>query len=135
MIYILPASYIHACGHRNPNLDKCITNSIADLKEKICCGILELKSPPLEPLVINHLDISNAHNAKLYLKDTQITRLCDFTLDNFHINLDTLHFDFNVLFKEVHLNGTYDIDIRVLLPLAFKGPVYIIAGMYDLMIK
>ncbi|KYN02902.1 hypothetical protein ALC62_06301 [Cyphomyrmex costatus] len=121
------ASYIHVCGRKDPNLDKCIVNSIYDLKEPICKGIPELNSPPLVPFSVEKITISDTNNAKLYLKDTQITGLCDFIINSFHIDIDKLHFNMELLFKHVNLNGTYDFDIKVLVPFVHKGPVYLTA--------
>ncbi|EGI62096.1 hypothetical protein G5I_09610 [Acromyrmex echinatior] len=121
------ASYIHVCGLRNPNLDKCIMDSIDNLKDLICKGIPELNSPPLVPFFIKQITISDTDNAKLYLKDAEITELCDFTINSFHIDVDKLHFNIDLLFKHVRLNGTYDFDIKVLLPFVQKGSVYFTA--------
>ncbi|XP_018049406.1 PREDICTED: uncharacterized protein LOC108687893 [Atta colombica] len=118
-------SYIHICGRRNPNLDKCIIDSIDNLKDFICKGIPELNTPPLVPFFMKHITISDTDNAKLYLKDAEIIGLCDFTINSFHIDIDKLHFNMDLLFKHVRLNGTYDFDIRVLLPFVHKGPIYL----------
>ncbi|XP_018307396.1 uncharacterized protein [Mycetomoellerius zeteki] len=119
-------SYIQVCGRRDPNLDKCIINSIDNLKDRICKGIPELDSPPLVPFIIKQITISDTDNAKLYLKDAVITGLCDFDLNFLHMDIDTLHFNLDLLFKHVHLNGTYDFDIKVLVPFVHKGPVHFI---------
>ncbi|KYN40090.1 hypothetical protein ALC56_05498 [Trachymyrmex septentrionalis] len=76
---------------------------------------------------MKHITISDTDNAKLYLKDAEITGLCDFTINSFHIDIDTLHFNMDLLFKHVFLNGTYDFDIKVLVPFVHKGPVYLTA--------
>lgn len=130
---IFTASFIQICGRKNPDLDKCIMNSIDNLKSRICKGISELQSPPLEPFFINKIDISNIENSKLQLKDLQIMGFCDFNINSVHIDLDKLHFDASISLKKIRLNGTYDFDIRVLVSFAHKGPVFLITGMYDLL--
>ncbi|KAL0101152.1 hypothetical protein PUN28_018777 [Cardiocondyla obscurior] len=121
-------SYMHVCGRKNSDLNKCIMNSIEDLRENICHGIPELKSPPLEPFVINKLIISDVDNAKMYVKDAHISELCHFKLDSFNIDLSKLHFDAVISFNKVPINGTYDFDVRVLVPFSNKGPVFLTAG-------
>ncbi|XP_011171041.1 juvenile hormone-binding protein [Solenopsis invicta] len=117
--------YIHVCGRKNPDLDNCIINSIEDLREKICMGIPELEVPPLEPFVIDSMTISDTNDAKLFLKNSKIMGVCNFVINTFHIELDKLQLNLTVTFPKAYINGTYDIDIRVLVPVAHKGPIYL----------
>ncbi|XP_011706858.1 PREDICTED: uncharacterized protein LOC105462033, partial [Wasmannia auropunctata] len=117
-------SYIHICGRKDPNLDKCVTNSIENLRSYICKGIPELSSPPLELFSINKLVISDSDNAKLYFKDLVVMELCDFIIDSLHLDIDKLHLDINVLLNRIYINGTYDFDIRILVPFVHNGPIY-----------
>ncbi|KAL6255417.1 hypothetical protein P5V15_013752 [Pogonomyrmex californicus] len=119
-------SYIHVCGRRNPKLDECILENVENLKDKICEGIPELDIKPNNPFVLGKLDISDTPNSKISLRDTQVTGLCDFVVKYFHTDLENLHFDINLLFKRIQMNATYDFDIRLLVPIASKNPVYII---------
>lgn len=105
------------------------------MKDEICKGIPDLDSPSLEPFPFGTVAISDTDNAKLYLRDVNMTGLCDFTLNSLQSDIDKLHFDLNVLFKRVYLNGTYDFDIRVLVPVVQKGPINFIIGTYRFSIK
>ncbi|XP_011174745.3 uncharacterized protein LOC105206996, partial [Solenopsis invicta] len=125
-LYFFTVPYIHACGRKNPNINNCIMQSIEDLNERICIGVPDLESPPLEPFVIDHITISDSNNAKLFLKDSNILGICNFALNTFHIDLDKFQFNFTVTFPNVYSNSTYDIDIRVLLPVVHKGPIHFI---------
>ncbi|XP_011706853.1 PREDICTED: uncharacterized protein LOC105462029 [Wasmannia auropunctata] len=116
-------SYIHLCGRKDPNLDKCVTNSVENLRSYICRGIPELTVPALESFPVNTIVISDTYNAKLYFKDLKIMRLCDFVINFFHIDMDKLHIDVDLSFKHIYVNGTYDFDIRLLVPFVHKGPV------------
>ncbi|KAL6255412.1 hypothetical protein P5V15_013747 [Pogonomyrmex californicus] len=118
-------SYIHVCSRKDPNLDQCITDSINNLRSKLCEGISEMEVPSLNSFIINEIVISDADNAKLYLKDLKIDGLCDYVIDSFHIDLDKLHFDAHVSFKQIKINATYDFDIHLLVPFVQKGPVYL----------
>ncbi|XP_011879798.1 PREDICTED: uncharacterized protein LOC105568602 [Vollenhovia emeryi] len=117
-------SYMHICGRKNPNLDKCIANSINDLRSNICNGIPELQTPPLEPFIVKQVTLSDVDNAKMYVRDLQITGLCEFIINDLHVNLDNLHIEGNLSFKKIFLNGTYDADIRILVSFVKKGLVY-----------
>ncbi|XP_011171045.1 uncharacterized protein LOC105203829 [Solenopsis invicta] len=118
-------SYIHVCGRRNPNLDQCILENIDNIKYKICDGIPELDVPPSNPFVLDTLAIIETHNSKIYMKNTQMTGLCNFDVQHLHLEFDKLHFDVDLKFRRLQLNSTYDFDIRLLVPIVYKGPVYI----------
>ncbi|XP_029677517.1 uncharacterized protein LOC115244200 [Formica exsecta] len=124
-------SYINVCGRRDPNLNQCIINNVNDLKSKICEGIPELDVPPNNPLVIDELVISDTTNTKLYMRDTKVGGLCDFTIKFFNFDLNTLHFDANISFGLIQMNATYDFDVRILVPIAHKGQVYITTDKVD----
>ncbi|XP_012214458.1 protein takeout-like [Linepithema humile] len=121
-------SYIHVCGRKDPNIDKCVVNSIDYLRSKICEGIPEMNVTPLRLFHVSKLIISDTDNAKLYLKDMQIFKLCDFVINNLHIDLDKNNFSIQVLFKDIFVNATYDFDIRVLVPITTTGQVSLSAG-------
>ncbi|XP_011690783.1 PREDICTED: uncharacterized protein LOC105451799 [Wasmannia auropunctata] len=118
-------SYIHVCGRRDPKIDQCIWNNIDNIKSKICEGIPDLDVPPSSPFVLDRLVISDNPNSKIAIDNSQVSGLCDFDIKFLHVNLDKLHFDVNLKFKRIQLNSTYDLDIRLLVPIVYKGPVYI----------
>ncbi|XP_012537978.1 uncharacterized protein LOC105837606 [Monomorium pharaonis] len=118
-------SYIHVCGRRDPELDQCILQNIDNIKDKICEGIPELDVQPSNPFVLGVLPISDTHNSKIIIKDAVVSGLCDFTIKYAHVDLSKLHFDVDLLFRRIQMNGTYAIDIRVLVPIVHGGPVYI----------
>lgn len=118
-------SYIHVCGRKDPKLDECIINNINNLKSKICEGIPELDIPANDPLILEELSISNTANTKLFLRDTSMTGLCNFNINEFHSDINKLHFDVKLSFGVLRLNSTYDFDVRLLVPIAHKGKVYI----------
>ncbi|XP_070156788.1 putative beta-carotene-binding protein [Polyergus mexicanus] len=130
-IYLAIASYINVCGRRDPNLNQCIINNVNNLKSKICEGIPELDIPSNDPVVIDELVISDTANTKIYLRDIKVGGLCDFIIKFFHFDLNTLHFNGNISFGLIRANATYDFDVRILVPIAHKGQVYITTDKID----
>lgn len=128
-ITLLTASYIHVCGRRDPNLDQCILNNIKNLKDKICEGMPELNIKSNNPFLLDKLVIFDTPSAKLYFEDSKVMGLCDFIVNSFHMNINKLHFDADLLYKQIQINGTYDINLRLLVPVANKAQIYIIAGI------
>lgn len=117
------------CGRRNPNLEQCIVSNIDNLKDELCEGIPELGIPPGNPYTFDELLISDTPNTKIYIRDAKVMGICDFVVNSFRTDLDKLHFDIELLFNQIKVNTTYDFNIRLLVPIAYKGLVYITLGM------
>ncbi|XP_011060091.1 PREDICTED: uncharacterized protein LOC105149405 [Acromyrmex echinatior] len=118
-------SFINVCGRKNSNLNKCILDNVDNIKDKICEGIPELDIQPNDPFVIEKLIISDTSNSKISLTNAQVTGLCDFVVKYLQSDLEKLHFDFELVFRRIQMNATYDFDIRLLVPIVHTGPVYI----------
>lgn len=73
MFWISIASYIKVCNRRDPEINKCVFNSIEQLRDKLVTGIPELSVPPIEPLILKHIRLLRGPNgARL---DVNITNL------------------------------------------------------------
>lgn len=119
-------SYINVCGRKNPDINQCLLDNFKNLKDKICNGLTEMNIAPLnEPLNIDKLVISETDNSKIYLRDVQITGLCNYYMNSVSVDLDKLHLNFDISFDRLYLNGTYDINVHVLVPIAYKAPIYL----------
>lgn len=123
------ASYIHVCGRRDPNIQQCILNSVNNLKSKICEGMPELDIPSNEPLLIDKLIFFNTPQIKLNITNTQISGICKFNITNFHADIDNLYYDIELVFDQIRVNTTYDVDLHLLVDIMHKGPLYITTGM------
>jgi len=117
------------CGRKNPNLDQCIENNIENLRDKLCEGIPELNIQSINPLVLDQLTIYDTLNIKLHVNDVQITGLCDFIVNSLHLDIDKFYFDVDLLFKQIHINGTYDLNMQLLVPISHKAKVYVTTGI------
>ena len=88
----------------------------------------ELNILPLEPLIIKNLIIFNAEGLKVNMRDVNIYRFCDFVVNSLYTDPDKHRFNLNSNFKRLHLNGTVDFDLRVLMQITHKGTSQIIIG-------
>jgi len=52
---IFIASYIKVCSRKDPEINKCVFNSMEQLRDKLITGIPELNVPPVEPLILKHI--------------------------------------------------------------------------------
>lgn len=57
------APYIKVCSRNDPEINKCITNSIEQLRDKLTAGIPELDVPSIEPLLLDNLQLSRGPNS------------------------------------------------------------------------
>jgi len=128
----LAASYIHICGRRNPNLDQCIVDSVRNMKDKLCVGIPELSVPSIDPVIIDKIAILDSPNSKLHLSNLIINGLCDYNVSSLHMDLEQNRYDLVISFRHLLINATYEFDIRLLVPIAHKGNVFITTGMWNL---
>lgn len=118
-------SYINVCGRKDPNINKCVVDNINNLRDKICNGLTDLNLQPLEPLNIKRLTISDSPDSQVYINDVQITGVCDYNIKSFTADLDKFEFTIDVALDHVYLNGTYDINVHVLVPIVHKAPIYL----------
>jgi len=114
-------SYIHVCGRRDPKIDQCILDNVNNMKSKICEGIPELDIPPNDPFIIKKLVLTDTPEIKLYIRDAEISGLCDFKVTNFSADINNLHYDADIIFAQMRANTTYDFAIQLLVPIARKG--------------
>lgn len=122
------ASYIHVCSRSDPKLEQCIIENIDNIKHKICEGIPELDIEPNDLFLIDKIIVSDNPNSKISLINAKVSGLCDFIIKFLHVDLDKLHFDVDILFKQIQINATYDFNIRILVPIVQQSKVYITTG-------
>jgi len=103
-------------------------SNIDNLKDKLCDGIPELGIPSGNPYTFDELVIVDMPNTKVYIRDAKVTGICDFVVKFLRIDLDKLHFGIELLFRQIQVNTTYDVNIRLLVPIVYKGLVYITIG-------
>ncbi|CAG9863724.1 unnamed protein product [Phyllotreta striolata] len=130
-------SYIKVCKKSNPDLAKCIINSVMSLKPKLAEGISELEVPPLEPLLLDTIKLrSGPSSAKI---DANITNLLvygasAFELPNLVPDVEKNRFLFKAVIPHIFFKGDYDIDMNVLI-LKYKGQGPLTGNFTDLTLE
>ncbi|XP_051172803.1 uncharacterized protein LOC127289083 [Leptopilina boulardi] len=120
-------SYIKVCGRRNPQLDNCIRNSVEAMRAKLREGIPELKIPSIEPMYMDNVSLADLPNFKAFARDVRLHGLSNFIVDNLHSDLEKNQFEVELTFKEVTLKADYDVNAKILVPVAGTGPINIVA--------
>jgi len=62
------------------------------------------------------------------MRDEKLYGFCDFVVNSIYSDPDKHHFDLDLNFKHLHLNGTFDFDLRILMQITHKGMNQITLG-------
>ncbi|XP_003699596.2 uncharacterized protein LOC100875174 [Megachile rotundata] len=116
-------SYITVCGLRNPNLDDCILNSVSSLREKLRQGIPDLDIPPVEPLKIAEMKLTDQPTFKAVATNISISGLLTYHVNHLHYDLKKQQIDLDVRFDNIKLDALYNVDAKILVPINGKGPL------------
>ncbi|KAK5645847.1 hypothetical protein RI129_004311 [Pyrocoelia pectoralis] len=121
--------YIKVCHRDDPKLVTCINDSITILKPYLKKGIPELDVPPLEPLLLDAVDLKSGNGAtrvEATISNLKIWGPTSFVIQELKPNLNKNIFKFKVLLPELNVVGQYKADARVLFfNLKGEGPAYI----------
>ena len=129
LIFQLSAPYIKVCGRWNPQLDQCIQNSVEAIKEKLRSGIPEIDVPSLEPMHVDRMELADLPNFKASAHDVKLYGLSDFHINKLHLDTKKQQIDVELTFKQVTLDADYDVDAKILVPVAGTGPINIVASL------
>ncbi|XP_045524689.1 protein takeout-like isoform X1 [Pieris brassicae] len=115
---VISAPYIKICHRDDPNVDKCIMNSIEELRPKLKKGIPELDVPGIEPLSLGQIALARGpQGAKLtaVVNDVKVRGPSNFKITELKSDLNRNRFDFKLLLPKLEFAGKYKMDIQVLL--------------------
>ncbi|XP_076621689.1 uncharacterized protein LOC143342091 [Colletes latitarsis] len=116
-------SYIHICGARNPKLDECVIQSVEALAPKLRKGIPELDIPPVDPLTIDRVQISNSPDFKAMATNIKLRGIQPYHVNFLHVDLEKQRVDIDLQFDEIRLNADYAVNARILVPISGNGPI------------
>lgn len=112
----LPSS-IQVCRRSNPEINKCIVDSVNALRPLLASGKIsnDFSIPPLEPLALATVNMDRGSEFKATFSDLLVTGPSKFQIDNLKVNLEKLTFDFNIYLPKLSFHGKYDLKIKLLL--------------------
>ncbi|KFB38977.1 hypothetical protein ZHAS_00006516 [Anopheles sinensis] len=108
--------YIKVCSRNDPELSRCIIESVNDLKPRLATGKIsgDFQIPPLEPLALSTVNMDRGAEFKATFSDLIVSGASKFRIDNLQANLETLIFDFNIFLPKLTFKGKYDLKIKLL---------------------
>ncbi|XP_068152474.1 protein takeout [Drosophila tropicalis] len=116
--------YIQVCHRHEPELSKCLKNSVHSLRPYLAKGIKELNIPPLEPLYIGDLNILDGSAGLTVLaKKLSIKGASNFEITKLRASIPNKRFDFELILPHLQGEGLYELNGNILaLPIKGKGP-------------
>ncbi|KAL1490578.1 hypothetical protein ABEB36_013248 [Hypothenemus hampei] len=130
-------SYIKVCKRNDPNLSKCMLDSIELLRPKLKSGIPELDVPPLEPLPLNEIKLrTGPDQAQINCNLTNLLVYGPSTFKTLDLKPDMKKTRFLAQFTIpiLYFEGEYDIDMNILL-LKYKGQGPIQGNLTDYVVN
>ncbi|XP_014472165.1 PREDICTED: protein takeout-like [Dinoponera quadriceps] len=116
-------SFIKICSRNDPNLNKCIVNSVELLRNKLSTGIPELDVPSIEPFMMENLHLKRGPSSAsldMNITNIEVYGASTFKIDNLKADMNKLLFTFNATFSKLEFQGKYSINAQILL-LQLKG--------------
>lgn len=99
------------------------------LRDKLREGMPELDVPPLEPLFLKGLPLSDTETFRAHADNVTVWGLTNFEVIKFHDDFDKMKLDIEVRFKKIELDADYDINAKILVPIKGNGPIHIVTCM------
>lgn len=113
---------------KNPKLDECVINSVSSLREKLRDGIPELDVPPVEPLKMSKVDLTDMPNFKATATDITLRGLLTYHINFLHVDLEKQQIDIDIYFDENKLDALYNVSAKILVPITGNGPISLVAS-------
>ncbi|KAK5646926.1 hypothetical protein RI129_005390 [Pyrocoelia pectoralis] len=112
-------SYVPLCKRKEPDLSKCITNSINTLGPYLVKGIPEMNLPPGDPLHFFNATIRSGGNSAVALEAESWNHtafdLMDFNIKDFSLNLENINLATTIQFPSARIKGHYHLKAKILL--------------------
>ncbi|XP_029169663.1 protein takeout-like [Nylanderia fulva] len=111
-------SYMKVCNRKDPEINKCVFNSIEQLRDKLTTGIPELSVPSIEPLTLKHVRLLRGPNGArldINLTNIQVYGPSTFKLRDLKIDPNKVALTFKVGFQKLEFRGKYQINAQILL--------------------
>ncbi|XP_030373969.1 protein takeout [Scaptodrosophila lebanonensis] len=117
--------YIKVCHRNDPELSKCLKNSVHNLRPYLADGIKDINVPAMEPLYIGDLNILEGGTTGITVKAKKLNiyGASNFEITKMRASTANTRFDFELLLPNLRGEGLYEINGNILaLPIRGNGP-------------
>lgn len=117
--------YVHQCNKSDPQLNECIRTTLNHLRSYVVKGIQEINVPPIEPLIIQKMQMENGHGPvkmRGIFSNMTIYGASNYTVLSVKSDLNKYRVDFGLYLPYIEATGNYDVNGNVLLlPVRSRG--------------
>ncbi|KAG8036448.1 hypothetical protein G9C98_003770 [Cotesia typhae] len=106
--------FLQVCSRNDHNLNDCIRRSADYLKPYLVTGVPEYNIPSLQPLLLDDL-VGEGHGVKCTCKNIKVFGAADYSVKYINADLAALEFRVDILLPHLYVEGTYEVDGKVLL--------------------
>jgi hypothetical protein len=119
------SQYFKSCRINDPNVNVCVKNQLNGLRQYFHTGIPELNLQPIEPLLVQQLNIDNDNgNFRLNgkYKNIVIKGASGIYITDVRTDLKNLRIDAKLTIPKLEARGNFDVQGQaILLPIVAKG--------------
>ncbi|KAF6204256.1 hypothetical protein GE061_002596 [Apolygus lucorum] len=129
--------YLHVCHRNDPEMNKCIIQSVESLRSKLIAGLPELGVPSIEPLLIEEPISTQGAGISVTTKDLKAYGGGNFTIKELIVDQANMKYKFVLGFDHLAIDGHYVVDGKIIMiPIKGDGDlkcdVYDVEGIVDL---
>lgn len=117
-------SYINVCSEKDPKLGVCIRKAINSLRPYLLNGIPELEIPPIDPLFVPKIEITQTGGVQLTATFTNISiyGAGDFRLRSVRVDAESNKMRIKLWYPQLSMKANYNIQGQLLmLPVSGQG--------------
>ncbi|XP_055642799.1 circadian clock-controlled protein daywake-like [Toxorhynchites rutilus septentrionalis] len=119
------APVLEVCKRNDPALGQCIINVVEKIRPNIASGNYgeNRNAPPLDPLLIDKIDIDHGPSFRANLRDISIAGVSGFVIRKIRDDVPNRMFNISAKLPSLLVKGKYDLDMNILLlKISGRGP-------------
>lgn len=117
--------YIIPCYKKDPEINKCITNTFNHLRPYLINGIKEISVPSIDPFRIDKIVIENGQGAlriKASFFNVSASGASNYSVSSVRADVNNYNIEMKLKIPRIEIKGKYDVNGNVLLfPVRSKG--------------
>lgn len=125
-MFLYPAKSIKPCKRNDSNLNKCIIDTVYNLKPLLANGNFGegFEVPPIEPLELNDVELKRGPQFYANFTSMTLNGASNFQLEKLKANVKNLTFEYSLLLPKLNFTGQYYLQMKILLfDVNGQGPV------------
>ncbi|CAB3360918.1 Hypothetical predicted protein [Cloeon dipterum] len=110
-------SYVKICSRNDPQLNRCLVDSVDKLRPYLAKGIPEFRIPPYDPLLIPKVSLTQGEGPvsfKSEFNNLKTSGARDVVVRDVEVDLKNLVVTLDLFFPKLRIQSDYEVDGRIL---------------------